>query len=689
MADATARFPFRRVVLVTLAAAAFVVVGGHAGERWRTALLASAAAATLLPLFAAGLRREVFRSGALTLLWILPAVVATVYADDPERSLFGSPYLGGGLIFVLAQAALATGVAAGAPNAIPHVRLLLAAATVALSAAAGLQRLGVLPASDLGAPFAGAVRGPFGGAAALGAFLAVATPWVHAGAFDPREPVARRKAYALLPLVAAAAIWLADVRGPMVALAAGLWVVALLRASGAKKHGRAKVFLVLGLLVLISFLGLIRGSPHLPGILLHPETEASVGRDQLDREAGRAIATATALRALVGYGLEHARYVGPRRLPDPVSEPKFHDPEFDARRAIMPDSPLAPHAFDGGYERFRSLMHETLLAQGWFGLAGFTIFLAALLVGAARRRREPPIGPLAALSAYVVHRLFNLPGAETEWLFALAAGFALRPGTTLGAPTPPPESLGSIGGLKLGLPALAALGLATLVATSFLGAIAAPTWIALGAGGLVVLMILGRPSPLSLAAAVSALGAFGSLTPPIGRAAAVDAAATAGRASWAAASGDASAAATVDAFIARVDADFEAKGFETATAAALAATPSRLEREPASLEVARRLAERAKRLQPRDRWATALHARLSGDAAALEVATHQLHEEPLLYEALIQARLARGDRAGAEQDLYRLQAVADAVRPRDNNVDRDLKARLEGAVARLRETLAR
>jgi hypothetical protein len=663
MTDASPSAAVRRVLLLTLAATATATIPGAAGTLARHVLLQAAAAAALFCTFFAGRARGVGRTAWPLLALVVPAVVSTAFSVDPMRSFVGSPFAGGGLVGTLAVAGLALAIALRADDALPQVRLVLAGLTVALTAGVVAQRFGWNPLAARFTPSAGDGRAALPTASGVGAFLALATPLVHAGAFDETERPSRRKWYAVVPTIAFVGVMAADVRGPLVALAAGMWALALFRATSARRHRQAKILLAAGAAGILICLSLIPGGPGSPGLLLHPFTEAGLGRDELDAEGARAIFEAPLARKAAGYGLETTRFIAPRRTPE---------------------QGLKNDELDDAYERTRSLMHETLITQGWLGLLGFTVFLAFVVVRGPRRSGVLRLGPPATLAAYVVLRLFSATTPETELLFATAAGFLLRPSKARA-----PRDTASAGPVRVDVTVIAVAGMVvgaagTLIATGATGAICLMVW-----GAAFLVAVVGKPEPLRVAAAAATLIVFLAWRPELVRVAARDDVRTAEAAAAVFGGFDAGRVAR-ERYVAEVAAEDGARGFELAAAAVVA-------RDLKMPERAGELAERAARREPRDGAAKALSARLfaaqvangGGTPAAFVEASDRLERAIAVWDddaglrlELIRVRMAAGDREGARRALSDFERTFDLLgRRRDKGLMERFSADLATARA--------
>lgn len=642
MRDATGSNLVTRILLLTIAATAVVVFPGHTGAIWRNILLQAGAAAAVAAILVAKVGQDWKRFGWPLLGWVLPALLATVFAVDLERSLWGSPYVGGGLLGVFGGVGLALAVTLQADGSVPRVRLLLGGLLPALVGFAVLQKFGMDPQAERASPTGGIVRGPFTDAVGFGGFLALGAAFVFGGAFDPREPALRRKVYAVMPAICSVGVYLAGVRGPLVAMAAGIFAILLLDALCAGRKRRAKVLGVLGLVALLFVLSFVRGNPERPSPLLSVVAEAGAARDGLHAAAGRVVNGAPWWRLAVGHGLDGTGALAAFRRPDPG---------------------LGLDELDPRYERLRSFLHETLIAEGWFGLGIFTLFLALLFVFGVMTRRVPRYGPFGAIAAYVVHRMTNATSPEVELLFAAAVGFLLRPRGDVPAP-----DLGAFGAMRLDARNLGGLGACVLLCSVGAAVTLSPAMLLVVVAAVFLVLLVGRPEPLSTAAVVVAIGVAVFWRGPAGRIAARDAV----RPSFA--SGGVSEASrlpvphahgdfanpAVAAYVAEI-AGRPAAPFESATASALA-------RGSGDAVLAADLMARAARSAPEDRQLRAAAAglgsgkdRLPANLAEAEAAAEAYPWDADAWQALIRFRLSGGDRPGAEAALARLRQAAEAV----------------------------
>jgi hypothetical protein len=621
MSDASRSLVVRRVLLVTLAASAVAVVPGRSGDVFRLILPQAAAVAAFAALWLGGGKPVGWLRTTWPLLGLVgPAVVSTFFAVDSERALFGG-VSAPGLTHVLGLCGVAAATALAADGCVARVRLLLAGLVAATTAFALLQRFGLDPLADRAAPTAGAVRAASSSALGFGGYLALAAAFVHGGAQDAAEPPRRRQFYALTPAIAALGMFLSGARWPMVALAAGLAAVAVLRMIAAKRHGASKVLLFGGLLALATALPGVRGSPDRPSFLLDPAREAGAARDQLHAEANRAMAEAPGLRKALGFGPAHVRVVAPRRPADPG---------------------LAADELDPGYERTHSLMHELLLTTGWLGVAGFTLFLTFLFVYGTWERKSVRTGAVGALAAYVVLRLAAAPAPETELLFAVVAGFLLRPGKDETC-----ADLGAVGGVRLDARATGALafgalltgvGLATSVGTPTLLAVVGLTYVA---------ALVGRAEPLRVAAAVGVVFVAVAWRPFAVAVAARDDA----REAWQRTS--------PAAYVGAVETDGRARSFELVAAAACAL---RAEGDDGAAR-ARALLERAARADRGDRLPELAAARLpASPTESRGLADAAVDRALTRFDTDAELHLARAKRLAAAGDVEGFRAALGALR---------------------------
>ena len=643
MQDATCSIVVTRILLLTVAATAVVVFPGHTGAIWRNILLQAGAAAAITAILVAKVGQDWRRFGWPLLAWVVPALLATVFAVDLERSLWGSPYAGGGLLGVFGGAGLALAVSLQADGAVPRVRLLLAGLLPALVGFTLLQTFGLDPLAERASPFGGAVRGPFSDAVGCGGFLALGAAFVFGGAFDPQEPALRRKVYAAMPAISGVGIFLAGVRGPLVAMAAGVLTISVLSAWATGKRKRAKIRAFFGIAGLLFVLSLVRGNPERPSPLLGVVTEAGAARDGLHAAAGRVVSAAPWWRIAIGHGLDGAAGLAAFRRADPG---------------------VAIDELDPRYDRLRSFLHEKLITEGWVGLGAFTLLLAYLLVVGVKMRRTPRYGPFGTIAAYVVHRMTNATSPEVELLFAVAVGFLLRPRADAVA-----TDLGAFGSLRMDARNIGGLGACLLLCGIGAAVTLTPVTLLLTVAVVYLLLCCGRPEPLRMAAFVVALGVAAFWWGPAGRIAARDAVRPAFAPSGSTVPVGLPVSHAHGAVVDSAGAAYVARIAGRPSAAFEYATASTLARNSGDTALAAELLGRAARAAPQDRRLQAMAAGLSpgkdflpATLSAAVAATEAYPWDVDAWRALIRLRRSGGDFPGAEAATARLLQAAESVR---------------------------
>lgn len=392
---------------------------------------------------------------------LLAEALSTATAVAPWTAVLGSQARGQGLWTALALGGLAWGAArmAAEPGGAGRLARLLAIGALPAGLYALAQGLGLDPLPWEG-PEMSRVVGPAGAAPMLAAQLVLALPFaglMALGAWrahrlarrrpaDRRPPIAGLVAWLATLAVGSGALLLSASRGPILGLAAGLWLLAL--AACARRGGRAgragAAALLLGAALGLAFLaGLNRGAfPRLAALpvlerlatALNPERNSTRARLRLWEGTTLAVGDLAGLpdrrpparplpppwRLLLGYGPESMHLVWA-----PVYPPLL---AYDEPRGYMPD-------------RAHSLFLDALLTGGLLGASAQGLFLglgllaALALLGLPRPGRARRRTALACCLPAVLIVLL-LPRLDGPWCLARspwpAGACLLAPGLGLG-----------------------------------------------------------------------------------------------------------------------------------------------------------------------------------------------------------------------------------------------------------------
>jgi O-antigen ligase/tetratricopeptide (TPR) repeat protein len=405
----------------------------------------------------------------------------------PVVSLWGNYRRALGLLAWLAFLVLflATTTTLRSPGAFQRVRRAVLVAALPLSLYAILQRFGIdsVPWQVAGDQPAERAFGATGNPILLGAFLVMAVPLALGGLGEAwpqwrahRAGAAARVAgYVLVLVLGGGALWASQSRGPVVGLAAGLGLCAVLAAAASGRRRVAAALLVVSLGGSLALVGASRAA--LPGLgrlggLLDPASRTAQER-VLVWDAMADLVASDPARALRGYGPDSLMYVLPAHLPEA----------------------LVRLTGDQTYDRAHNILWEWWLAGGLPGaLALLALYVSAFAVGFWK------LGLLPSRRALVGAMICLLAGVALGMGLPLLIGAA--PYAALGAPVGlvagaavyaagaaflrSPSAVDGAAGGALGLAALVGL-LGALAAHLVEGALGLPTvsaellfWVLLG-----------------------------------------------------------------------------------------------------------------------------------------------------------------------------------------------------------------
>ncbi len=292
-------------------------------------------------------------------------VLSSWLAPQSQVALWGAYRRGQGLwaglaLLLLFAAARATG---SGDEAGTRWSRAVALATVPAALYALLQRLGIdsLHWDIYGSGPSERAFGPLGNPIFLGAWLAMAAPICLAALAAARADrragrsasIGPPLAYGLAFVLAVAGLLASQSRGPLLGMATGLVLLALLAALCGARVRRASGALAAAALALLALVAL--AGAGLPGLgrladLLDPDSRTFRAR-QAVWEAMAELARAEPARWLTGYGPDNLSYVLPRQLPDAAIQ-------------------LAPEQY---FDRAHNLLWETWSTAGLLGLASLLL----------------------------------------------------------------------------------------------------------------------------------------------------------------------------------------------------------------------------------------------------------------------------------------------------------------------------
>lgn len=395
----------------------------------------------------------------IALVTALAMLLGTLGSAVPVVSFWGNYRRALGLLAWLAclVLCLATATTLRSPSAFQRLRRAVLVAALPLSLYAILQRFGIdsVPWQVTGDQPAERAFASTGNPILLGAFLVLALPLAAAGLAEAwagwrarqSGAAAQVAGHALVLALGVGALWASQSRGPVVGLAAGLGLCAVLAAALSGRRRAAAALVVLGLGATLALVGASRaglaGFGRLGG-LLDPASRTAQER-LLVWDAMADLAASDPARALRGYGPDTLMYVLPAHLPDA----------------------LVRLTGDQTYDRAHNIVWEWWVAGGLPGaLALLALYVAAFGVGL---------------------RLLGLLPSRRAGIGALACllgGVALGMGLPLLLGAAPYAALGAPVGLVAGAAVFAA-------ATAFVRGpvdVGAPTRVALGRAAVVGLL---------------------------------------------------------------------------------------------------------------------------------------------------------------------------------------------------------